>query len=204
MEPSWSWSMTRFSRSLRRKLTSSSMTWSRRVGLRSDGAAAGRAAERAHPAGDYLRLLASQQLDVGLQRDQSLAADDDLAWLREVERHHLDVLESRCSARCRIRSNWRAGIRGSISPGFTRAVEVVPQLRSLVAWLPTALFVAEAEDALLGAGLFFVAAARRRWLRRIRLPSARRPRRGSATDGSTALSPGRMDCAPASMAAWLV
>ena len=65
-----------------------------RVGVRTDGAGARRAAERAHAAHHQLRLLAGQQRHERLlERDQRLAAHDHLALLGEVERHDRDVLD---------------------------------------------------------------------------------------------------------------
>src|SRR5687768_16229114 len=68
------------------------------IGIGPDGAGARRAAERSHAALDDLRLLAGHRDDKRLfLDDQRVAPDDDLAFLREIERHdgdlfHVDVL----------------------------------------------------------------------------------------------------------------
>ena len=128
-----------------------------RVGLGADGAGAGSAAERAHAAHDHLRLLAGQQRDVVLDRDQRLAADHHRARLGEVQRHDRDVLQVDVMPDVQLRPVGKREDADALALVDAAVVEV-PQFRALILGIPLAEAVAEGVDPLLGAGFLFVAA----------------------------------------------
>ena len=109
-------------------------------------------------------LLAGQQRHERLlERDQRLAADDDLALLGEVERHDRNVLDVDVApdvdlGPVRQREDADALARPDA------AVQQLPELRPLVLRIPLPVGVAQREDALLGARALLVAprAAERR------------------------------------------
>jgi hypothetical protein len=127
------------------------------VGGRPDGPGAGRAAQRPHAAHDALRPLAGQQRDERLlERNQRVAAHDDLALLREIERHHgdafgLDVAPDVDLGPVREREDADALARPDA------AVQELPELRSLVLGIPLPVGVAKREDPFLGARALLVA-----------------------------------------------
>ena len=102
------------------------------------------------------RLLARQQRDVVLHRDQRRrrAPPSAAPWRSTAARSGCSP--GGCSARRPARSSWRAERRGCSRP-CRRGVEEVPQLRPLVLGIPLAERVAEGVDALLGARLLLVA-----------------------------------------------
>ena len=128
-----------------------------RIGLRANGAGAGRAAQRAHAAHHHLRLFAGQQGDIVLHRNQQFAAHHHGLRTGEIQRHHgnvfhLDVLPDVELGPVGERKN---------ADGFAlvhAAVKEVPQLRPLILGVPLPEGIAEGIDPLLGARLLFVAA----------------------------------------------
>src|SRR5437870_11640830 len=102
-----------------------------RIGFRSDRASARAASERAHAAHHALRLLAGQQRDFLLHRDQRAAAHHHLALLGEIHGHdrnvfHVDVLPDVQLGPVGKRKNADA-----LALVYT-AIEKVPQLWALV------------------------------------------------------------------------
>ena len=139
IEPSWSWSMTRSCRSDCRTVTSSSMIFGDRVGLGAHRAGAGRAAERPHAAHHALRAArpACSGTNGCSSSSERVAAHDDLALAREVERHDRDVLFVDVLPDVElgpVRQREHADALAWAEP----AVEVVPQLRPLPLRDPTA------------------------------------------------------------------
>jgi hypothetical protein len=156
MEPSWSWSMTRFSRSDRRNSIISD-DLGHGVGLRADGAGAIRAAQRAHAAHHQLRLLAGQQRHIVLHRNQRLAAHHHGPLLGEIQRHDGDLLEIDVLPHVELGPIGKREDANAFAL-IDVAVEQVPQLGALVLGVPLAEAVAEGIDAFLGARFFLVAA----------------------------------------------
>ena len=128
-----------------------------RVRGRAHGPGTGRAPERAHAAHHKLGAFARQERHERLlEHDERVAADDDLAFLGEIQGHdrnvfHLDVLPDVELRPVRQREDADA------FAGADAAVEQRPQFRPLVFRIPLAFGVAQREDALLRARSFFVA-----------------------------------------------
>ena len=149
--------MTRLSRSEERKLTSSAMI----LGMVS-------ASERMAPVqglqprerrrrADPL-LFAGERLHEGLlDGDERVAAHEHAAVFGEVERHDGDVFEQDVVPDVELGPVGEREDADAFAGGDAGVVEV-PELGALVLGVPLAGLVAEGEDALLGAGFFFVAA----------------------------------------------
>ena len=127
------------------------------VGFGADGAGAGAAAERAEAAGDPL-LFSGKALNEGLfERDEGVVANEHFSWLGEVERDDGNFFEMDVVPDIELGPVGEREDADAFA-GADAAVEEGPQFGALVFRIPLASGVAEGEDALLGAGFFFVAA----------------------------------------------
>ena len=160
MEPSWSWSMTRFSRSERRKRDQLLDDLGHRVGVGAD-----RAGARDCIPSDRMRHFTicgfspwQARTNRLLERDQRIrrAPASGAPWRNTAARW--ECFRGGCTARRPVSVQLESGKTRMLSPGFDAAVEEVPQLGALILGIPLAAGVAEGEDALLGARFFFVAA----------------------------------------------
>ena len=156
MEPSWSWSITRLARSEERNEISSAMMAGMRVGIGADGAGAGAAAQRAQPRLDHLRLLAEPRHKRLLDGQQRIAAHVHGPLLGKVEIDHRNLFLVDVLPHVHLRPVGERKDANAFAGMNARVVEV-PQLGALVLRIPLAGAVAEGIDALLGAGLFFIA-----------------------------------------------
>ena len=127
-----------------------------RVGVGFDGTGAGSAAQRAHAAGADLRGFAGEGADVGLDRDQGVAADVDFAWGGVVEGDDGYVLAFEVFPDIEL-GPVGEGEDAHALAGVDFWVVEVPEFWTLIFGVPLAELVAEGEDAFFGTGFFFVA-----------------------------------------------
>src|SRR5215208_3969258 len=127
----------------------------RRVG--DDAAGAGHVSDRPEADGRGERLLVGIALDVIAGGIQHPVAAEDLALVREVDRRELEALALDVLPHVELRPIRDREDADVLALADARVVEI-PQLGSLRARVPLAEVVAEAEDALLGAGALLVAA----------------------------------------------
>ena len=125
-------------------------------GQRLDAAGAGRVADRAEPHGRLERRLVVAGLDEPVDGEQHAVALDDLALVREVELGQVDLLVADVGPDVEFGPVGQREHPDVLALAVPPVVEV-PQLRTLVARIPRAELVAEAEHALLGARLLLIA-----------------------------------------------
>src|SRR3954447_5140804 len=123
---------------------------------RLDAAGAGGVADGAEPDGRLERGLAVHGLDEAVDREQHAVAFDDLALVGVVEVGQLDLLVADVGPDVEL-GPVGEGEGADVLALAVPAVVEVPQLGALVARVPLAELVAEAEDPLLGPGLLLVA-----------------------------------------------
>ena len=193
IEPSSSWSMTRFSRSERRNEIISSMIFGTVSASERMRAGAGHAAERAHAALHHLRLFAGQQ---PRRRPASsrigFAAHHGFALFREIERHDGNFFGVNVEPDVQLRP-IRERKHADAFALVMAAVVKVPQLGALVFRIPLAERIAEGIDAFLGAGFFLVAARAAERRVEAAFGQARRAASASSASRSTSACPARRD-----------